>query len=181
MRLIKIDIIIKLDNEYKEFHANYMVFKKIDNSVSIEALQWRFMQLAPLIENLKNRKKEIIFNISSNPNLGLLKKNEYFTLYHYIILYTQDIFIFGEWDRLIDLFKEHNMIMFLYFLHLINEIFKEVADNNNDLDSMREDIINLGFIMDKIDYEKLIFENQFQEKDKLLLKEFRSSLKDKIN
>ena len=35
--------------------------------------------------------------------------------------------------------------------------------------------------MDKIDYEKLIFEKQFQDKVELLLKEFKSSLKDKIN
>ncbi len=165
-----------LENEYKEFHANYIIFTRINNSSPIETLKWKYHQLLLFIKNLKQRKDEILTNLRKDPKLGLLKRNVFYTLYHFIFLNTPEIYLFGEWDRLIPLFKEEGHIYFLYFMSLINEVFLKIADTESNLDSMHLDLIEFGKIMEKVDYGDLIFNDIFPENIQKDIKQFKSSI-----
>ena len=88
-----------------------------------------------------------------------------------ILSITYEIYIFSEWDQLIPLFQEQNMINFLYFMHMINEIFKNIADDNEDFDSMIEDICDLGRIIESVNSEQLIYNNYLSDEIKEKLKQ----------
>ena len=154
---VELTILLK---EFKEFHANYTVLTQIDDSIPNEILRWNYNQLEPIIRNLHSRKEEIIVNIKSRENYRILKRREFFYLLFEILSITYEIYIFSEWDQLIPLFRRHNMLKTLYFTHLINEIFKSIANSDEDFDLMIENVMDVGRIIDPIDFEELIFRNQ---------------------
>ena len=158
---VDLGVILK---EFTEFHANYSVLDKIDDKTPKEVLRWNYNHLEAIIKNLLTNKEEIIQNIKNRENFQLFKRNEHFYLVFEILSNTFEIFVFGEWDQLIPLFNDQNMINFLYFIHLINENFKRIADINNNFDTMIESICNLGRIIELVNFEKLIYKNFFPNK-----------------
>ncbi|GAI65040.1 unnamed protein product, partial [marine sediment metagenome] len=165
-RLTNIDLAY-LESEYKEFHANYIVLTRINSSIPTETLKWRYYQVSHMIIKLKQNKDEIIKILRQNRKINILGKSVCFFLYHDIILNTFEIYLFSEWNRLIQLFHERGHTYLLYFMSLINEAFQKIADNRSDLDLMHIDLINLGRIINRIDYEKLIFDDIFPDEIQL--------------
>jgi len=173
--LKKADLVVLL-KEFKEFHANYTVLTRIDNEIPKEILRSNYDRLELIIKNLHPRKEEIIKNIKSHQNYLVFKRSEYFYLLFDMISLTYEIYVFGEWNNLIPLFQEHKMIYTLYFIHSINEIFKIIADNNNNFDSMIENIMEMGRIIELIDFEQLVFNNQFPDKIREKLKDYKNQI-----
>lgn len=169
---VDLGVILK---EFKEFHANYSVLEKIDDQIPKEVLRWKYNQLAPIIKNLLSNKEKIIKNIKNREYFQLFKRNEFFYLVFEILAITFEIYVFSEWDQLIPLFQDQNMINFLYFIHMINEIFKSIADNNNNFDSMIENICDLGRIIELVNFEQLIYKNHFPDKIQERLKLFMNN------
>ncbi len=169
--LTNVDLVVLL-KVFKEFHANYSVLEKIDNKVPKEVLKLKYNQLVPIIKNLHHKKEIIIENIKNRENYRLFKRNEFFYLFVEILTITFEIYVFSEWDQLIPLFQEENMINFLYFIHMINEIFKNITDNNEDFDSMIENICDLGRLIELVNSEQLIYNNYFPDKIKEKLKQY---------
>ncbi len=65
--LVNVDLGVLL-REFKEFHANYTVLKKIDENLPKEVLRWKYNQLEPIINNLHSNKELIIENIKNREN-----------------------------------------------------------------------------------------------------------------
>lgn len=162
--------------QFKEFHANYSVLENINDVIPKEVLRWKYNQLSPIIKNLHSNKELIIENIKNRENYRVFKRNEYFYLIFKILALTSEIYVFGEWDQLIPLFQEQNMKNFLYFIHIINESFKIIADSNNNFDSMIENICDLGHIIELLNFEQLIYKNQFPEEIQKNLRRFMNNL-----
>ncbi len=172
-----------LYDEFKEFHAYYMVLcKKICIIPPQESLNRNYNILSGYISNLLDHREELLSNLMmqselyQDEQLNMLPHDAYFELYHDINQSTYDFFIYGEWDRLIGLFSENNMTYFLYFMHTINEIFKTISDKHSDIDIITKIIIKLSKIMDEINYKDLIFDNKFNEKLQDDLKKFMTEL-----
>ncbi len=163
-------------NKFKEFHANYSVLEKIDNTLPKEVLRWKYNQLEPIIKNLHSKKEIIIENIKNRENYRVLKRNEYFCLIFEILTLTLEIYVFSEWYKLIPLFQEQNIVNFLYFIHLINESFKTIVDSNNNYDSMIENTCDLGRIIELLNFEQLIYANRFPELIQENLRQFINNL-----
>ncbi|KKN20928.1 hypothetical protein LCGC14_0930610 [marine sediment metagenome] len=165
-------------DEFKEFHAYYMVLKeKISNSNPEDALNWNYNILTGYVTNLYNQGEEMLSELKQSDffqdvQLNKFPHDAYFELYHDIMQLTYDFFIYGEWNRLIGLFSENNMTYFLDFMQTINEIFKTIADKHSDIDVITKIIIQLSKKMDDINYEDLIFNNQVNEKHQKELKKF---------
>lgn len=169
--LANVDLGVLL-GEFKEFHANYSVLEKIVDKVPKEVLRWNYNHLADIIKNLHSNKEKIIENIKNRENYKVFKKNEFFYLLFDILTITFEIYVFNEWDQLIPLFQGQNMINFLYFMQMINEIFKNITDNNEDFDSMVESICDLGHLLELVNSEQLIFNNYFSDKIRAKLKQY---------
>ncbi|HEC40413.1 hypothetical protein LCGC14_0697920 [marine sediment metagenome] len=169
--LVNVDLGVIL-KEFKEFHANYSVLEKIDGKVPKAVLRWNYNHLANIIKNLHSNKERILENIKNRENYRMFRRNEFSYLLFDILGITYEIYVFSEWDQLIPLFKGQNMLNFLYFMHMINEIFKNIAVNNKDFDSMIENICDLGHLIETVNFEQLIYTNYLSDKIKEKLKLF---------
>ena len=166
-----------LYNEFKEFHAYYMVkIKEICNFVPNKFLEWNYNTLKNSIRNFRTKHQGFLSFISEQEHFQILPHDPFFALYHDVMSLSYNFFIYGEWDKLIGLFNEHNMTYFLNFMHTINEIFKAISDKHTDIDNIQKIIIKLSKIMDDINYEGLIFTNKFNEKHQQELNKFRQEL-----
>lgn len=173
--LQNIDLVVLL-KEFREFHANYTVLTKINDEIPKELLGWKYSQLELIIKNLRSRKDEIVDNIESRENYRIFKRSAYFYLLFNIIALTYEIYIFSGWDQLIPLFEEQNMINILIFIYLVHEIFENIAMHNKSYDSMIENLMDLGYLMEPIDFEKILFKNQIFDTNFDSLKEYKNKL-----
>lgn len=153
----------QIDDIFQDFWANSIVFSKIDRT--------------PPKEMLKNRIDGMINNECLYPNNILHKEIPYNKRVFELLLYTQEFFIFDRWDKLENLFKKYNLERLLSFYRYINLFFQKILDINNNFDNMRDDLIDLTLILDKINYNSIILENKIERKDVQVLIKFRDYLK----
>ncbi len=155
----------QIDDIFQDFWANSIVISKIDKT--------------PPEEMIRNRFDSLIINNCLHPdnifNSEILYNKRIFEL----LLYSQEFFFYDRWDNLENLYIKHNLKKLVRFYNFINLFFKKILDINNNFDNMRDDLIDLTLILDKINYKLLLFENKFQTKDIRVLAEFRDILKKK--
>ena len=177
-KLINVDF-SRLDKSFSEFYANYIVLTKLNNSVPVDLINWKKNQLFTIISNIENERDNIISNLKSDNYYKILPKNIYFTLFDSFLNLTFEIFLFSEWNSLIEIFEDSNKIWLLYLLYHVNESFKEISDCFLNLDEIRDDLIKLAYILELIDYERLIFQNNLDEKVIQSLKVFIKEISEK--
>lgn len=155
----------QIDDIFQDFWANSIVFSKIDKT--------------PPEEMIKNRLDSLIINDCLYPDNIFRKDILYNKRIFELLLYTQEFFFYDRWDNLENLYIERNLGKLLRFYHFMNLFFKRILDSNNNFDNMRDDLIDLTLILDKINYKLVLFENKFKTNDIKVLIEFRDFLKNK--
>jgi len=153
----------QIDDNFQDFWADSIVFSKIDST--------------PPKEMLKNRIDGMIKNECLYPNNIFRTDLPYNHRVFELLLYTQEFFIFDRWDKLENLFKKYKLGRLLRFYRYIILFFQKILDINNDFDEMRDNLIDLTLILDKIYFKSIIFENKFERKDVQVLIKYRDSLK----
>lgn len=159
-------------DSFLEFHADYTVFKKINKVIPIENLKRRKLEMSMLLKDFeKLRLNKESFSKTDN--------DEFSAIFFKILIYTQKIFIFNEWNQLINFFNQYNLNKFLDILHLISGFYEKIIKINSNFDSMSYDLFELAKILDKIDYEEIIFRNIINKNNIRELAEFTNNLKEK--
>ena len=154
----------QIDDVFQDFWANSIVFSKISR--------------IPPKEMLKNRIDGMNDNECLYPNNIIYREIPYNKRVFELLLYTQEFFIFERWDKLENLFNEYNLGRLLRFYRYINLFFRKFLEIDRKLDEMRDNIIDLTLILDRINYNSIIFENEIEKNDIQVLIKFRDHLKE---
>ena len=166
----EIDNLGLVEGSLKEFHSNYYVKKKINGSIPDESLRKRRGELKLILSDLSERKEKYY----NSQELGMKKfSNQFFK----VLTFTQEFYIFNEWNKLEVVFDEHKFNEMLGLFHKLNKIFKKIIEKNWNFDEMRDDIFELAKVLDNFNYEKIFFKNLIVEKDLILLNKFIDELK----
>ena len=169
--------LLSLYKQFREFHATYMIIvRDIDNSIPSETLKLDFNKLSAIIFNFRNKKEEFIEYYKSSEEYQLFQFNPYFVIVLDALWLTHRFYIYNEWNVLIELFNKTKMTYFLYLLHNISGTFKIISDKHSDIDIITKVIIKLSEVLDKLNYEDLIIENNFDEKHQDELTKFMTEL-----
>lgn len=151
---------IYLNNIFFDFIANYLVFKKINDTIPEEYI------------------KINIFGLQTAYQAGY----KIFELIKVCLLHSQIFYIFKKWNELEKFFSEFNIYVFLDFIYTIYEIFEQIIKKNSNaklninIDSAVADIGKLAIILNKFDYKKMILQNYFDKTVFQLLKNFKNKL-----
>lgn len=178
VKLINVDF-GRLNKSFSEFYANYIVLTELDDSVPVDLINWKLNQLFTIISNIENERDNLIYSLKSDKYYKIIPKNIYFTLFNNFLNLTFEIFLFSEWNSLIEIFEQFNKIWLLYLLYHVNESFKEISNYFLNLDEIQDDLIKLAYILELIDYERLIFQNNLDEKVIQSLKVFIKEISEK--
>ncbi len=164
LRLKNVDV-GSIQRIFLEFWANLIVYEQIDDSPPNELLNKR----------LKDFTSSNILSYAALCNPTVKYNENIFRL----LEYTGEFFIFNEWENLIKLFTSRNLNKLLDFFNYINSFFQKIKEINYDFDSVREDLLELIKILNKIDYNEIVAKNVISSKDRQLIRFYIKYLKNK--
>ncbi len=167
LKIVDLHLVEKL---LKEFHADFSVFNKIDNSPLKESLRLTQYELNKGLKDTAEWRTK--FYSSSNFDVKDLSKYFFF-----IKVFTQKYYIHNNWNMLVDGFDMYQLSNLLKLYHVVNGIIKKIIKKYDTFDKMRECIFELALAFDKFNFEKIFFNNQVVQEDILSLK----TIIDKLN
>lgn len=164
---IQLDSVEKM---LKEFHADYSANKKIDNTPPLESLKLDVYAFQEGLSDLPKWQE----NFYHGEDFGVKELSQYF---FFLLILTQIFYVYNSWNLLKAVFKEFNLEKLLGIFHILNQILYKIVIKSEKFDGMRKYLYELAKILDSLHFEKLFFENDLDQENLALLKNYIQTLK----
>ena len=161
---------------FLEFLANYKVKELIDSNPAYESLKSKTANILNLIREIETKGVFSLFN----PNLSSTKMDKGFDRFFLFLKISDEFYLFNKWDDFCSPFKGKGIESSLKLMKIINKFFEKVILLNDDIHPMKNDIIKLAKILDRLDFIQLIQSNHLTHSNKAIIREFLNFLSDKL-
>ncbi len=166
-RLTKVSI-DRLMGIFWEFLADYTVREKIDTTSPKAFLKAQNANSVFLIGQFKVKGVFSLHNPYRSENVMEKGYDRFFLLFHN----SKAFYIFNKWEEFCSLFKGEGIQKSLKLMKIINKFFEKIILLNTDIQSMKNDVIKLATILDRLDFNQLIHRNQFKQGNKDILRDY---------
>lgn len=156
--LTKVDI-FKIGHVFREFLANYMVYKKITKNHPSMLFITNCVGIASHIKSLRRG--------FVNPN-----QQTYDKLF-FLLECSSNHFIYNKWDTLTKNLKNCRIEKILDLLYKLNSTLQNIIDNYPEYENQIEKIFELVPLLDQVDYKNVVLDNNTDRSYIALLNTFR--------
>ena len=161
---------------FLEFLANYKVKELIDANPPFESLKSNTANNLNLIRQIETKRIFSLYNPYPSPN----KMEKGFDRFFLFLRNSDEFYLFNKWDDFCFPFKGKGIESSLKLMKIINKFFEKVILLNNDIHSMKNDIIELAKTLDRLDFIQLIQSNHLTNNSKVILRVYFNYLSDKL-
>jgi hypothetical protein len=166
----------RLFGTFLEFLANYNVRELIDSNPPFESLKSKTANNIDFIREMRTKGDFSLHNPYPSSN-KMEKGFDRFFLFH---SNSVEFYLFNKWDDFCSTFKGLRIKGSLKLMKIINNFFEKIILINNDIHSMKNDVIELAKNLNRLDFIQLIQSNQLTNKDKAIIREFLNYLSIKL-
>lgn len=169
LETIRLDFVEKI---LREFHADYSACNRIDSYPPTESLKLDLFAFQEGLRDLPKWQTEFY----SSDDFGVKELSNYF---FFLLILTQIFFIYNSWNMLKETFEKYKLENLLGVFHLLNGVLKKIVVTSENFDEMRIYLYKLAKILDSFQFEKLFFENDLDQENLALVKNYIQILKNK--
>lgn len=165
----------RLIGNFWEFLADYNVREKIDKNPPKAYLKSQIANNVNLIGQFKVNGVFSLYNPFPSENEMEKGYDRFFLIFRN----SEAFYIFNEWEEFCSQFKGVGIQNSLKLMKIINKFFEKIILLNNDIHSMKKDVIKLATILDRLDFDQLTQRNQFKQSAKVIIRDYIKYLSNK--